>query len=381
MILFAYIWPLIAILCAFFIKDLKSKVAWWEYPLVLLLPTVFIIVIYFTSTYNMTRDTERHAGHATHSTYYEAWDEKVPCRHPQYCTITTTGPNGELTTETYQCGYEHLYDVDYHPEHWKISTTLGDYEISHQRHAYLAAKWNNQSFKNMHRYYHSIDGDAYVTHYDQVEENLEPIFVNRSYENRTQVNTSIYQWEEVDPKVYPVYEWERSDRDLYSRSVYGIAGKIEHSLSRLNARIGRPYQCQVLLCVWKDQGQDIALKQRAFWKNGNKNELVINLSVNSNNDIQWVYVFSWMDNTKLHAMIRDEFTGKKLDVSLVEYLREQIPKHWHRKEFSKNAKDGGFSFIVINPPVWCYIVAHILSLVSVVGVGCFIYFNEFDENA
>lgn len=380
MILFAYIWPLIAILCAFFIKDFKKKVAWWEYPLVLLLPTVFITVMYFESIFNLTYDIERCAGHATHSTYYEAWDEEVPCTHPEYCTRITTGPDGKLTTETYQCGWQHLYDVDYHPERWEISTTLGNYKISHQRHAYLAAKWNNRSFKDMHRDYHSIDGDAYVTHYDQVEDHLEPIFINHSYENRTQVDSSVYKWEEVDPKIYPVYTWQKAGRDLYSKSVYGIAEEMEQPLSRLNARIGKPYQCQVLLCVWKNKSEDIAFKQRAFWKNGNKNELVINTSLNDDGYMEWIYVFSWMDNTKLHAMIRDEFTGKKLDVSLVEYLRNNIPKYWHRKEFSKNAKDGGFSFIVINPPMWCYIVAHILSIISVTGVGFFIYFNEYDEN-
>lgn len=135
----------------------------------------------------MTTDTEYWSGYVVKAEYFEAWDERVPCSHPVYCTRTVTDSEGNTSTEEYQCGWEHAYDVDYHPEHWKktdnngITKSINRYEFNR-----LVKVLGNKSFVNLYRDYHSIDGDKYISRYVGGDESIDIMCHSHYYENRVQ---------------------------------------------------------------------------------------------------------------------------------------------------------------------------------------------------
>jgi hypothetical protein len=72
-----------------------------------------------------------------------------------------------------------------------------------------------------------------------------------------------------------------------------------------------------------------------------------------------------MDNTTLHAILRDELAGKPFTVArYAGLLREYCPKYWARKHF----RDFDYLKVSINPS-W-FIVGLVLSIA--LGVGSYI---------
>jgi hypothetical protein len=70
------------------------------------------------------------------------------------------------------------------------------------------------------------------------------------------------------------------------------------------------------------------------WAGPNKNELVTFVSLDGKS-VRWVDVHSWMDDTTLHATIRDELAGETFSVDqYASLLRKYVPKYWHRTHFT-----------------------------------------------
>src|SRR3990172_10624960 len=113
------------------------KTVWWEFALPFLVSIICILVGKMIAISVATSATEFWGSAATDAVYYEAWNEKVNCRHPVYCTrpvtkhkkvthYTGTGENRRsyetsesyVDIERYHCGWEHSYDVDDHAPYW-----------------------------------------------------------------------------------------------------------------------------------------------------------------------------------------------------------------------------------------------------------------------
>ena len=386
----ALVWPSIAVLVLLAIPDLRKKVASFEYflpwvPVLALVPIGIAIGRHVQVT-----DYETLGGYATAVRKWEAWDEEVPCRHPKYKTVTVTktrtvGSGKDARTESYtdtetvQDGYEHMYDVDYHPEWKELVTTLGDRATSDVHYDGLVRLWGNPVFYDQHRSYHSIDGDMWQANFPGTWSKIEPVFDEHAYENRTQVAHSLYKFDPIDPKETPVYK--KPGAGPFILGPFGTAAD-QLELARINSQVGPHNQCIIWICGWKNVPQSVGVDQQHFWKGGAKNELVITFSVDDKNMVQWAFVFSWMDNQSLSYDIRDHMTDKpKLNIpDLLQYTRKQVESRWERKQFSKNAPDGGFSFINVDPPFWLVVVIHVLSILASAGVGFYVCVNDVDDS-
>jgi hypothetical protein len=322
-----------------------KKVVWWE-VLLLIVPSALIILLMNTImvSYN-TSDTEYLGSYIKKVNYYEPWDERVPCRHPIYCTRTYpcgSAKSPRTCTSTYVCGHVHAYDVDYHPEYWtKEDNYKKEYDISHSEFIYLRKLFaTNQYFVELNRDYHSIDGDAYSTNWAGEPERSSVITKEGSYTNKIRASHSVFKFEDITEKEvakWSLYEYPEVS-DYKQKVVLGkkVDGRTERKLQYINGYYGPKKQFKLFVLFFKNQSMDVVNKQRSYWEGGNKNEFVVCIGVDNSGRFEWVDAFSWMSKPALEVEV-EEFISRTEDVKLkkfADWLPGQVAAHWKRRDFN-----------------------------------------------
>lgn len=334
----------------------RTNARWYE--LAVPTPTCILIAFLFglVTEHLQTRDIEYWTGYGTSAEYYEPWDETVPCRHPKYRTetYTTTDAQGRVTTQTRLVpdGFEHPYDVDYHPASWHLRDNTGaDIVIDRANFDRLCGKFGNRQFVDLKRSYHSIDGDKYVAVYDGSDDRLEVTNHTHSYENRIVAGKSILKprrLAEGEKEEFALFDYPKlSGYD--SRMILGADDHVaERKLQILNARNGKERQIRVWVLVFTDQPLEAGYAQEAYWEGGNKNELLIMVGITKEQEVVWGYVASWSKREDLKLAIRDViYAQKRLDLGkLIDEVRPTIEANWERREFRE------FDYIDVEPPFW-----------------------------
>lgn len=365
MIWFCLIIPVITVptlLCLW-----HKKILWWEYLLIFFVPLLFIALSKSACEFAQTRDAEYLGGFGTSATYYEDWNEYVhkTCSRED---CTGSGENRSCTTEYYDCSY-----VEEHPAYWQLDSTLGDFSISQFTYKRLVGQFKNEAFVELNRRYHTNDGDKYVTKWDGDPLRIEPVTRTHSYENRVQVSNSVFKFPDVDPKGLIPYP----PVDGYAQNcVLGVQVKAkdvaERRLAFLNATLGAKSQIRVFILLFKNVPLQTAMNQRALWKGGNKNELVILLSVDDAQNVQWADVFSWSEAENLKVAARSKLMeSQPLDLpSYIDWLGPEIRLKWRRRHFRE------FSYLSVQPPLWYIVVAFLIVLLLCIGISWWVIHNE-----
>jgi len=325
-----------------------KKIVWWEIA-VLVLPTSIIILLLNTImvAYN-TSDTEYLGSYTKKVTYYEPWDEEVPCRHPIYCTRSvpyscgnSKSPRTCYRTETYVCGHVHAYDVDYHSEHWEKEDNFGHgHGISQSEFNTLKKRFNTKEyFVELNRDYHSIDGNAYSTDWDKNPEHSDVMTTSGSYVNKVRASHSVFKFQNItdkEKKAWKLYDYPEIDGD-YQPVVLGkkMPEMTDRKLQYINGFYGPEKQFKMFILFFKNQSMSMVNKQRSLWEGGNKNEFIICIGVDEAEKFEWVDAFSWMDRPELEVEVEDYFntTGDVELLKFSEWMPEQVEQHWKRKNF------------------------------------------------
>lgn len=341
----------------------QHRICWWEF----LVPVIVSVVLIFTCKYlgesYAASDTEYWTGAVKTVEYYEAWNESVPCRHPQYDS------KGNYT------GNAHLFDVDYHAPYWQITDTnnITLYTTSSEF-ARLCGKFGNKKFVNLHRFYHTINGNKYVGVWDGKDDNLEVCCTHHRYTNKVQTATSVFNLPKPtqdEIKVYGLYNYPKIsgwDQPV----IIGLSDPpAERKLSLINAKIGKKKQVRVWVLVYTDKDMESAIKQMNHWQNGNKNELCIAIGIDKEYKVAWVYPFAWSNET-LKIEIRDFLNEQsKLDLSaFADWLQPKIESLWSRKEF----KD--FDYLQVEVPLWMVLLTFFLTIAANIGVSYWCINND-----
>jgi hypothetical protein len=321
-----------------------------------------------------TRDTEYWGNTLARAEYYEAWDERVSCRHPKYRTETYscgTSDSPRTCTRQVQDGYQHLYDVDSHPPEWRLIDSSGaELPTTESRFESLAQKFKNRNFVELNRDYHSRDGDKYETTWDERDETLVPLVTEHSYINRVPASDSVFKFPDITPeqaKKRGLFEYPRVSSDYYALSVLGGEGLpgFQAALQQLdvvNARLGPKKQVRIWVLVFLDKSLQAAVDQQSYWQGGNKNEFVLCIGVNKKQEVQWCYPFSWTEVEALKVGVRSEVMkqrGRVLDLRPVAtWLGSNIEKQWIRKPFAD------FEYLTIPTPMWAIVTAFFLVLLA-----------------
>ncbi len=364
----------------------QHRVVWWELLLPIAAGAVLILGLKSLGEFAQTRDTEYWTGWVTQAEYYEDWNERVSCRHPKYRTETYTDSNGRTQTRQVFDGYEHLYDVDYHPEYWVINDNngLASY-VNRGTFEALCDRWDNRTFVDLHRNYHTNDGDKYVGNWDGRRETLEVHVTTHSYENRVQSSSSVFNYPEVSDLTvtelglfaYPNIDGWRCP------SILGpdCPGKqeAERELSLLNAELGRKKQVRMWILLYRDQPLDAGIEQEALWKGGNKNELVVCIGLNAQSQVSWSHVFSWTEVEELKIGARNFVSGmrgKPVDLgAIASWMGQNVDQSWQRKAFAD------FEYLDVQLPWWSYLLIYLVVILATAGLSYIAVTNEITESS
>lgn len=354
-----------------------KHVVWWE----MCLPVIVGLVIIFTMKsceehYNIS-DTEYLSNHVVKACYEEPWDEYIH-KTCSYTTCTGSGNTQSCTTHYYDCSYVKNHQAEY----YLIDDAGNRYNITNQKFQHLLNVWKNSTFVDMDRNYHSYDGDMYETYWQGDKNNLISTHRTHSYINRVQASSSIYNFKELkekEIKQYQLYEYPKIDKysmnSILSKD-YKITKAQQNHFNVINGLLGKKKQVQTFLCIWKNKSIESAIKQKQYWKGGNKNELIVCIGLDKNEKIEWAYIFSWTEHNIIHIKLRDYIMsqkGKKLDTwKLRNYTYNAIDKDWKRTSFKK------FEFLRIELSntqiLWIYIIVFIFTI----GLCIFAVYNDID---
>ena len=360
-----YIIPFITAL--FLLIVFNKKMVWWEY-LVLILPSLlFTLITQLIMVSVNSSDTEYLGGYVNRITYYEPWDEMVHVRH------TRTNSDGE--EEVY-----YTWEREYHSERYTYIDNESNWEhyLSKKEYEIIKKRMGDKAvFRDMHRDYHRIDGDAYDIYWDKTIEHLYDITTPHSYTNKIKASQShtIFKYSDIseeEAKELGLHEYP----DIHLMNQNPIIGryasdKDKQRIKYINATYGKTHQFRVYMLFYEGKDIEISEQQKAYWQNGNKNEFVVCLGT-QRDSVVWCNPFSWCDEPKLEALTRDYFIqNPKVDIDAYgKWLQNQIPTKWKRKEFSD------FEYIHIGLSKGQYIALIIIMILLNIGISVFLVMND-----
>lgn len=345
----------------------RHKVTWKEAAIQFLVPTIICLgagtIFYLCNS----TDTEYLNSYAQTAHYEEPWNERVSCSHPRYVTESYTDSNGKSQTRQVQQGYMHSYDVDDHGPRYYVKDNCRSHKgISKSLYLELTKRWNNRKFKDMRRSYHTRDGDMYFTTFDGSFDTMETFTWIKSYKNKVQNSDSVFTFievEDADIEFYGLHEYNGVHRYNYE-PIYGWADKsASDKLKKYNSHNGLRKQLHMNLLVYIDNSMEAATYQQALWKGGNKNEFNVCVGINGQT-IQWVKVITWCEvDILMLETEQDIIAMEKFDADvIVDYLGENVPKQWVRKEFEE------FDYLSVQIPTAGKVTCFILITLSTIGM-------------
>lgn len=347
----------------------KHQTLWWEFLIPFLVSAFLIGVSKYCIETLQTRDTEYWGGWAVKAEYYEDWNELVTY------TETYTDSKGRTQTRT-------KTRIDYHPPYWQVVDNNGcEISVNSATFESLCQKFGNKRFIELNRNYHTDDGDLYVTVWNQQDSALIPVTTSHSYENKVAVSDSVFNFPEVDPKTYGLFEYPEITGYYSCKSILGSGdpshAEAERSLTFWNAKLGATKQVRMLILVFQNQPIQAGFEQESYWKGGNKNGFVITLGVDSQNSITWCHPFSWTEIEDLKVDTREFVLSQKtLNLkAIVDWLVPQVKHRFERKHFQD------FAYISVEPPAWATFLVFVLVTALNLGLSYWIINNDHQEGA
>lgn len=210
-----------------------KRFVWWEPIIPIVVGLILVVTCKGCTELVACTDTEYWGGYVITASYFESWDEEVPCRHPIYKTETTTNSDGTTSSRQVYVGDEHSYDVDDHPPYWEMYDSNGERTSINQNEYSTIKSKGSEKFIDLHRNYHSKDGDQYKV---DISTTIIPVVKEHTYENRVQASSSVYK-----PKKLAVEEKKRVyDYPLATSSFFFSSnGWMDRRFSKIG-RIKRP---------------------------------------------------------------------------------------------------------------------------------------------
>jgi hypothetical protein len=362
----------------------RKQVVLWEIGLLLIPSALLILVLNFMMVQSLESATEYWGGYTTKVIYYQPWDEEVSCRHPIYCTRTYScgdSKSPRTCTESYICGYEHPYDVDYHAEHWTKADNYGsEYEIESPEFYELQRRFATKPYLvDLHRHYHSINGNSFYTDWNKIPATSDVLTYQHTYKNKVRASHSVFKFDDIDQKQkkqWGLYDYPKMS-GMSQQCVLGmpIDPITKRKLQYINGMYGVISQFRMYIMIFKNQSVEAAFKQRSYWEGGNKNEFVVCIGTDKSGKYQWCKAFSWMDKPDLEVRVQSFFNdSSKIDLNrFADWMPKQIEQHWKRKQF----KDFEYLNVEITSGQLFWLIT--IVIVYNIGISIWIVKNKFSN--
>lgn len=350
-------------------KKYNHRTLWWEFLIPFLASILLIGLSKFGIESLQTRDTEYWGGWVVRAEYYEDWNEEVV----YYETHRDSKGNTRRERKT---------RIEYHPARWLIIDS-NDCEVNINSNVFesLSGRFGNRRFVELRRNYHTNDGDLYITEWNRRDEDLIPVTTQHSYENRVAASDSVFNFAEVDPKTYGLYDYPEITDFYKCQSILGSGDQTqvyaERELSVWNARLGRSKQVRMLILLFKNQPIQAGFEQENYWKGGNKNEFVVTIGLDDHHNVTWCHAFSWTEVEDLKVDTREYVMGQKsLNLQhLVNWMAVEVNTRFKRKEFHD------FDYLTIEPPGWAIFLVFVLVTGLNIGISSWVIHNEHSDRS
>lgn len=369
------------LIIAFLLYKFRKNLTWWEIVIQFGVAIILIVISKaITEKINIT-DTEYWGSSVVQAEYYEPWNEWITqtCTREVPCGTDSQG-NTEYCTEIYDCSY-----CEEHSARWQVLVT--DYSgnlkaigISQELYQQIIKKFGNSKFVDLSRKYYTKDGDKYVSTWPETFETYHFIASEHTYDNKVQVAKSVFNFPEVteeEIKQYGLFQYPEVDANHDLPTILGpkVSGLnfAEKKFKYLNGILGPKKLVRVWVLLFNNQPRQAGLLQEALWKKGNKNELVVCVSLDKRENIQWSYVFSWTEKEAVKIETRNFIDEqKKLNLpALADFLYQEIEAKWVRKKFAD------FNYLTVEPPLWAVLIAAFIQIIFNVGFGIWIVKNQY----
>jgi hypothetical protein len=357
----------------------RHKTLWWEFLIPFATSILLILLLKFGAETSQTTDIEYWGGWVVKSEYFEEWDEEVPCIHIKYQTETDSDGNTYLVFD----GYEHLYDVDYHSPYWQLINSNGEIIIiGKNQFIQLCNRFDNKKEIDMNRNYHAIDGDKWETTWNGFDDTLEPVVTSHFYENKVQASSSVFNFQKIKKdqvKTFGLFEYPKIYDNYKCDSIFGQGDPNQNKANKLlnfyNAKLGSLKEVRMIILIFNEQPLDAGFLQEAYWKRGNKNEFVVTIGIDTDYQVNWVYVFSWTESESLMIETRNFILSqKKLNlVDIVKWMASKVESDFVRRHFAT------FDYLQVDIPTWATIIIFLITIAVNIGLSIWIIKNNFEE--
>jgi hypothetical protein len=347
----------------------RERIVWWEIALLLGLSVTTLYVTRFGMEYSDTSDTEFLGSYVVRVEYDEPWNEYIH----KTCSRRTKVGKSTITTH-YDCSY-----VRYHSAEWrKIDQHGNSYGIEEGEYQGLLQQLGTaRVFVDMHRHYHTQDGDRYLTSWNGENRRMRTITIPHRYENRIQISHSIFHLQPVDSALkrkWHLVDYPAISELDYQPAVIGLSDTTGvHGLDVLNARLGKEKQLRVFLVVFPGAPAGAGYWQQQYWEGGNKNELIITVGTDVHTGkVTWCYPFSWQKRPTVEIKVRDYLQAQpRLDIPrLTQFLYPTITRDWRRRSFAD------FAYLQFEMSGKQLLVVYVLVCLVSIGIGVYAVLND-----
>lgn len=359
-------------------KFFNRLVVWWEF----FIPLAVSVILIFSMKAIIEKaqiSTEEYWGSFVQRVeYYESWDEYIHQTCTSTCCCDAQGNN--CSTTTYDCSY-----VRDHSPYWQIVTNNGETIIINER-EYNRIKniFQNESFEELNRPYHSKDGDMYHSDWDGDSTTAIPVTTLHHYDNRIKAaDQSVFHFKEVHDEDVVRYNLKQYPKivDRYKMSAVlgdnSLDAKIaDKKFQYINGLLGHDKQVRVFVLIFKNQPIEAGLYQEWYWSGANMNEFVICIGIDEQRNVKWCKPISWTRNETLKVEIKSyvQNQGKLNLQELAGYAQEKIKGGFIRRDFEE------FNYLTVEPPTWAVILTYILTLGANILVSFWIVRNPFYDD-
>jgi hypothetical protein len=175
---------------------------------------------------------------------------------------------------------------------------------------------------------------------------------------------------------YPgeIYDYYRLNRLVPVGVTVPDAALWNRDLSELNATLGAAKQVNIVVVVTKNAPEDYYYALEQSWIGGKKNDVVLVVSVDDANNIQWTQVMAWTDNKMLHVSLRDQVNavGTLAREPIIRALSGSVSAFYVRKPM----KDFEYLSGLIKPTPGQWLFSMIFGLVLSIGMGIFVFTQD-----
>ncbi len=338
---------------------LKKSITWWEWVAGVALAFAVTGIVHGVVVSSMLADTETWSGHVVRTTHHPYWHEHYTTTHHTYDS------KGNITGT-----YVTHHNIDHRP-YWDVDDNLGGtYEIPQPFFNTLKVAFGNSVNKvRGHRpNFDHGDRSDYVT--PNQTGHIEPVHVNKHFENRVKAAPSVFSYAKVADSV-KVYAYPHAKNWNVSQRVLGTKHVGTRQWDEMNARLGPSKKVNVIICAFPEGDSGLGQYQEAKWVGGKKNDVVLCYGQTDGGPAAWSYVFGWTDQEIVKRNLESILLEHDVNTNIIPLIEKEIVANYIIKDWDK------FDYITLEPPGWCYTMLFFIILVTQVGFYIWAHANDF----